>query len=482
VEWLWAPDYWLSRLVFQRGLALVYVAAFLGALFQFRALIGERGLLPAPAYLHSTPVREAPSLFHLRYSDRLFAAVAGTGALVSVSHLVGVWDGAPLGLHMAGWALLWLLYVSIVNIGQTWYAFGWELLLCEAGFLAIFLGNDRAAPPTLILLALIWVLFRLEFGAGLIKMRGDACWRDLTCLYYHHETQPMPGPLSWYFHHLPKPLHKAEVAANHVTQLVVPFLLFAPQPVRGGAAVAVLVTQFWLVISGNFAWLNAMAIVIATSALGDRILGTILPVTPPEVSPQPGWLQGAVLAVAALVAVLSYWPARNLVASGQLMNHSFTPIHLVNTYGAFGSVTKVRHEVVIEGTRAERADDPAAEWREYEFKGKPGDVTRRPPQVAPYHLRLDWLMWFAALSRSYSRSWFPVLLDRLLANDQATLTLLRSNPFPDEPPTYVRARFYHYRFTTWAERRETGHWWHRTLVGHYGPPRRLQQVDDLLLP
>ena len=485
VEWLWASDYWLSRLVFQRGLAVVYLVAFLAALNQFRALIGERGLLPAPAYLRATRVRASPSLFHLRYSDRLFAVVAVIGALVSATHLVGLWDGAPLGLHMASWALLWVLYVSIVNIGQTWYAFGWELLLCEAGFLAIFLGNDHATPPTLILLALIWVLFRLEFGAGLIKMRGDTCWRDLTCLYYHHETQPMPGPLSWYFHCLPKSLHKAEAAANHVTQLVVPFLLFAPQPVRGAAAIAVILTQLWLVLSGNFAWLNAMAIVIATSALGNGLVGAVLPVAAPVDTPEPGWFQGAAIIIAGLIAVLSYWPVRNLIGSRQLMNHSFTPIHLVNSYGAFGTVTKVRHEVVIEGTRAERADDPAAGWREYEFKGKPGDVTRRPPQVAPYHLRLDWLMWFAALSRGYGRTWFHTLLDRLLANDRSSLKLLRTNPFPDGPPTHVRARFYHYRFTTWAERRETGHWWHRTLVGEYAPPRRApdrQRVDDARLP
>ncbi|HEX6196898.1 MAG TPA: lipase maturation factor family protein [Jiangellaceae bacterium] len=476
MEWLWAHDYWLSRLVFQRGLAVIYLLAFLGALNQFRALIGERGLLPAPVYIRATPFRDSPSLFQLRYSDRLFAAVAVIGILTSLVHVVGALDGVPLGLYMASWALLWVLYVSIVNIGQTWYAFGWELLLCEAGFLAIFLGNDNAAPPTLILLALIWVLFRLEFGAGLIKLRGDACWRDLTCLYYHHETQPMPGPLSWYFHRLPKVLHRVEVAANHFTQLIVPFLLFAPQPVRGVAAAIVIVTQLWLVASGNFAWLNVVAIVIATSALGDDIIEAMLPVEAPATSPEPGWLLGVTIAISAVIVFLSYWPVRNLIGSRQLMNYSFTPIHLVNTYGAFGSITKVRHEVVIEGTAAGQTDDGATEWREYEFKGKPGDVTRRPPQVAPYHLRLDWMMWFAALSRGYSQRWLPALLDRLLVNDRAMLRLLRTNPFPNEPPVRVRARLYRYRFTTRAERRATGSWWHRTLVGEYAPPRSRTSV------
>src|SRR5690606_7241492 len=135
-----------------------------------------------------------------------------------------------------------------------WYAFGWESLLLEAGFLAIFLGNDSVGPPLLVLLAARWLLFRVEFGAGLIKLRGDPCWRNLTCLYYHHETQPMPGPLSWLFHQLPRPLHRVEAAANHVAQLVVPFGLFAPQPVASVAAGIVIVTQLWLVLSGNFSW------------------------------------------------------------------------------------------------------------------------------------------------------------------------------------------------------------------------------------
>ena len=149
----------------------------------------------------------------------------------------------------------------------AWYGFGWESLLLEAGFLAIFLGNDDTAPPVLVLWLVRWLLFRVEFGAGLIKLRGDPCWRDLTCLYYHHETQPMPGPLSWFFHHLPKPLHRVEVAGNHFAQLVVPFALFAPQPVASVAAAIVIVTQLWLVLSGNFAWLNWITIILAFSAI-----------------------------------------------------------------------------------------------------------------------------------------------------------------------------------------------------------------------
>jgi Lipase maturation factor len=140
----------------------------------------------------------------------------------------------------------------------------------------------------------------------------------------------------------------------------------------------------------------------------------------------------------------------------------------VNTYGAFGSITKERNEIVIEGTADERVTAQTV-WREYEFNGKPGDPMRRPPQVAPYHLRLDWLMWFAAMATPAEHSWFTPLLARLLDGDRATLSLLRTNPFPDRPPRYIRARYYRYRFTTPQERRATGAWWHRELIGEYFP-------------
>jgi hypothetical protein len=420
--------------------------------------------------------RRAPSIFHWRYSDGLFAAAAWAGIAISAVTLAGLTERAPLPVTMLAWLVLWALYLSIVNVGQIWYGFGWESLLCETGFLAVFLGNADTAPPVLILYLLRWLLFRLEFGAGLIKLRGDGCWRDLTCLYFHHETQPMPGPLSWHFHHLPRPLHKVEVLANHATQLVVPFALFAPQPVAGAAAGVVIVTQLWLVISGNFSWLNWTAIVLGLAVLPGRFLAGVLPISPPsEAGARPLWFVGVVVAVAAAVVVLSYRPARNLVSRRQLMNASFNRWLLVNTYGAFGSVSRVRREVVIEGTDADEIGADTT-WREYEFKGKPGDVRRLPRQYAPYHLRLDWLMWFVGISPSYAAGWFEPFVVKLLENDTPTLKLLRHNPFPDVPPTFIRARTYRYRFTSRRERRDTGAWWARTPAGEFLPPVRLADV------
>ena len=466
---LWAEHYWLGRFVLQRGLALVYLIAFTVALNQFRPLLGEHGLLPAPRFIARTTMRAAPTLFRWRYSDRLLVVVAWGGIALATAAALTLPERAPEPVGMLVWFAMWVLYLSIMNVGQIFYGFGWESLLLEAGFLAIFLGPSRWAPPVMILWLVRWLLFRLEFGAGLIKMRGDRCWRDLTCLYHHHETQPMPNALSRWFHLLPKPLHRIEVLGNHFAQLVAPFGLFAPQPVAGIAAGIMIVTQLYLVVSGNFSWLNWITIVLAFSVLDDRWLRAIFRVTPVHHVAGPVWFAVVVLAVGALVVVLSYWPVKNMLSPMQAMNASFNPLHLVNTYGAFGSVTRERDEVIVEG----RLDDEIGaetQWREYEFKGKPGAVRRRPPQVAPYHLRLDWLMWFAGLSPAYAQTWFMPFLSKLLENDRATLKLLRMNPFPKQPPRAVRATLYRYRFATRAERRETGAYWVRTYMGEYVPP------------
>jgi hypothetical protein len=480
--WFSAPEYWLGRLVLERGVAAIYLIAFVAAAVQFRALIGEHGMLPVPRFLARQSFWRTPSLFHLRYSDGLFAGVSWLGAAVSAAIVAGVADLAPLWAAMLMWLTLWVLYLSIVNVGQVWYGFGWESLLLETGFLMIFLGNDRVAPPMLTLWMARLLLFRVEFGAGLIKMRGDPCWRDLTCLYYHHETQPMPGPLSWFFHHLPRPLHRVEVAGNHFAQLIVPFGLFAPQPVASAAGGIVVITQLWLVASGNFAWLNWVTIVLAFSAIDDASIATLIPLPAHPAWPAPPlWFAGPVIAFAAAVLFMSYWPMRNMLSSRQRMNVSFNSFHLVNTYGAFGSIGRVRHEVVIEGTDEERLS-PRTAWKEYGFKGKPGAPRRLPRQWAPYHLRLDWLMWFAAISPGYAQPWLTPLLRRLLRNDPATLRLLRHNPFPDAPPRYVRAQLYEYRFTTWAELRRNRAWWHRSLIGGYVRPMALPPAERLESP
>ena len=477
MDWLAAPDYWLTRFVFERAIGAIYLVAFLATVNQFRPLLGERGLLPAPDFIGAIPFRASPTLFHLiGYSDRKLLVIAWAGIVLSVVATTGLFDGVGYPVpfvSMLTFALLWLFYLSIVNIGQTFYSFGWESLLLEAGFLTIFLGPATTTPQFSLIVLMRWLLFRVEFGAGLIKMRGDRCWRDLTCLYYHHETQPMPNPLSWYFHHLPKRLHRMEVLGNHFAQLVVPWFLFFPQPIATLAGLVVVVTQSCLVVSGNFAWLNFITIALAISAFDNAALGRLFPLAPYGAQDTPGWYLAIVLAVTALILFLSYRPARNLLSRRQIMNASFDPFHIVGTYGAFGSVTKERYEIVIEGTD-QVILTPSTTWREYEFKAKPGDVRRRPPQYAPYHLRLDWLMWFAAMSSPMYHPWFVPLVVKLLEADPPTLRLLRTDPFAGARPRFVRATLYLYRFTTPRERRESRAWWVRSRVDEYLRPVALR--------
>jgi hypothetical protein len=477
MAWFDATEYELARQVLERGIAAVYLVAFLSTIAQFRMLLGENGLQPAPTFIRRMGARLSPTLFRRRYSDRLLLTVAGVGAVVAAALVAGLVQLAPSWATMAAFLLVWLLYLSIVDIGQTFYSFGWETLLLEAGFAAAFLGSNDQAPPWVMIVFFRWLVFRLEFGAGMIKIRGDRSWRDLTALYYHHETQPMPGPLSWFFHHLPRWAHRVEVLGNHFAQLIVPFFLFAPQPVASIAAGIVILTQLWLVASGNFAWLNVLTIVLAFAAVSDPVAHVVIPAMPAHTdhAVTPIWFFVVICVVGLLLLALSWQPLRNLFSRRQLMNASFNRWHLVNAYGAFGSVTKERYEVVIEAT--DSTDRATAVWREYEFKGKPGDPHRLPRQFAPYHLRLDWLMWFLALG-SRGEDWFYPLLQKLLEADPATLRMLRSAPFGSERPAMVRASLYLYRFSSWKQLRHDHVWWVRERVAELvrpvtlSPPRR----------
>jgi hypothetical protein len=476
----WFGEFELTRLVLQRGLGAVYFVAFLNVVFEFRALLGERGLLPVPAYLQHVTFAEAPSIFQLRYSDRIASVVGWVGLLLSALAVTGVSDSGPLWLSVTVWGLLYVLYLSIVNVGQTFYGFGWESMLLEAGFFAVFLGPRALAPSLIPVLALRWMLFRVELGAGLIKLRGDPVWRDLTALYYHYETQPLPNPLSAYFHHLPEAFQRASVAFSHFIQLVVPFGLLGPDWMAAAAGCLLIVHQLLLIVSGNYAWLNWLTVVLGCSALNDRVLRVILSGPAVPNSPRPWLFDWVLYALAAATLLMSIKPTLNLLSKRQAMNQTYNPLHLVGSYGAFGSVTRERYEVILEGTLDEAISETTS-FQEYAFKGKPGAPQRWPRQWAPYHLRLDWLMWFLPFRAVVTRRgvstrgypvWFMRLVRSLLNADPATLGLLHSSPFGEQQPSYVRASFYRYELSTRSERKQTGRYWKRSYVGEYLEPVR----------
>jgi hypothetical protein len=461
-------EYWITRLLLERSLGVICLIAFLVALNQFRPLVGERGLLPVPLYIKRVPFYQTPSLFYWFPRDAVFAACAWIGILLSLLVISGIASRFSTWLSIAIWAAIYILYLSFVNVGQDFYAFGWESILLEACFYAMFLGSARVAPNQIPIWLFRWLLFRIMFGAGLIKWRGDPCWRDLTCLNYYYETQPMPNPLSWLFHWQPEWTHKAGVAFNHFVELIVPFGYFAPQPVRGIAGVLTIIFQLSIMMSGNLSWLNLLTLILAFATLDAKFIPSAVRMAPVGLEHPSRGFDIACYSIGAAIAVLSIQPVLNMISAGQVMNTNYNPLHLAGTYGAFGSITRPRYEVIVEGT-SDSVILPNTRWLEYQFKGKPGDVNYRPPQIAPYHLRLDWLMWFAALGTYRDQPWFVNFLAKLLQNERAVLSLLRANPFPNEPPHYVRARLYEYHFTTPEEHRRTGAWWTRTLTGAYFP-------------
>lgn len=464
---LWETEsYFWARFLFQRGLALCYLLAFTVALRQFPGLIGRDGLLPVKKYIRGVSFRQKPSIFHWDPSDRAMKTAAFTGILLSIIALTGISEVHGGALSALNWALLYVLYLSFVNVGQIFWSYGWESMLLEAGFFAIFLGSFETATPFLLILLLRWMLFRVEFGAGLIKMRGDRCWRDLTCMDFHHETQPMVNPLSWYFHNAPEIYHRLETAFNHFVQLIVPFFYFAPQPfasIAGGLTVS---TQLYLMLSGNYSWLNLLTIVLGFSTLSDGFLNSLLELPAASTSPIGTVHLGAVLLVSLSTVALSYYPVKNMLSKRQKMNAGFNRLNIANTYGAFGSVTKTRYQIVIEGTTEEDPDEN--DWEEYEFYGQPVDVSETPPQIAPYHLRLDWQLWFSAMRPKPQRPWFNSFMRKLAEEEEDVLKLLRK-PF-DEPVEKVRAKRYSYEFTSPEEREETGDTWKREELGVFYPP------------
>ena len=476
-------SYWLTRFVILRLLGLVYFVAFLSLALQVLPLIGSSGLLPAGSFLARVGAQfgsrldaflEFPSLFWIDASDRFLVSLAWAGAAMALVVLLGFANAILL-------TLLWALYLSFVFIGQDWYGYGWEIQLLETGFLAIFLCPlldprpfPRRPPPAPVIWLFRWLIFRIMLGAGLIKIRGDACWRDLTCLYYHYETQPIPNPLSRALHFMPRWFHKLGVLYNHLCELVAPWFAFAPRPARHIAGGLMLAFQVILILSGNLSFLNWLTIVPILACFDDSLLRRVLPRLLVEAAgraaagARPSRPQHvAVAALVAVVAALSVYPVRNLLSSRQAMNTSFNRLSLVNAYGAFGSVGKNRLQIVFEGSGDPVVSERAV-WKPYEYKCQPGDPKRRPCVVSPYHYRLDWQIWFAAMSTANRYPWTLHLVWKLLHDDAGALSLLGSNPFPDAPPRYVRAVLYRYEFAPPGN--PQGVWWNRLALGLWLPP------------
>ena len=478
------PTYFVARNIFLRALGLIYLIAFVSLWLQVDGLIGAKGISPVAEFLPAA--REAigsqapvllPTLCWFNSSDAFLHFLCGGGALVSVLLIAGL---APV----ISLAFLFVCYLSLTIAGQTFLSFQWDILLLEAGFLALFFApwiprlTRKINPPLsrvgLLLLKLL--LFKLMLMSGVVKLTsGDDSWWNLTALDYHYWTQPLPTTPGWWAQQGPEWLKHFSTAFVLGVECVAPFFIWAPRRLRHVACAFFIALQILIALTGNYCFFNLLTIALCLLLVDDAHAGTHLRLPALAGSVRNSlsvrgiqdWPAIAILVVTLpLNAMLIFsafkpqaeWP-RPIVALYGVVE----PFRVVNGYGLFRVMTKSRSEIILEGS----AD--GIDWLPYEFKWKPGDVKRAPGWVAPHQPRLDWQMWFAALGTYRNNPWFVHLIERLLRNGPEVVQLLGHNPFPDRPPRYIRSKTYDYQFTTRAERRETGAWWKREERGEYLP-------------
>ncbi len=519
------PHYSLVRWVFLRGLGLVYLCAFLSLGTQIMGLVGHNGILPAAQWTQYVRAQfdqmnagadryfELPTLCWFSASDGFLRFLCGAGVALSI---LVVFDVAPALCLF----LLWLIYLSLATVCQEFLGFQWDNLLLETGLLAVFFAPlhllprfRNAAPPSRIVLWLLrWLLFRLMFESGVVKLTShDPAWWNLRALNYHYETQPLPTWIGWYAHQLPASVQTICVAVMFIIELAVPFLIFAPRRPRFVGFGLLVLLQVLIFLTGNYCFFNLLTLGLCLLLLDDALLLKLIPAKwrprmaeaaipappselAPKARPRRGWplwltvpfalaiLSISVPQVFYQAGLLRSWPAeietvsvwidpsgllRWVVRAGhrgyETASGWIEPFRSVNPYGLFSVMTTSRMEIIIEGSKDGQA------WLPYEFKYKPGDVTRRPRFIAPHQPRLDWQMWFAALGSARQNPWLVNCCIRLLQGSPEVLGLLERNPFPGAPPKYIRAELYEYHFTNFAERRAGGAWWRRELQGDYLP-------------
>jgi hypothetical protein len=440
--------------LFLRLLGVVYLMAFASLWLQIHGLVGSQGILP---------LEERDLALHL---------VCAAGVLLASLLLFDIVPALVL-------AALFGLYLWLVDAGQFFLLFQWDSLLLETGFLAIFLaplgwrGRASDEPRLIAVWLLRWLLFRLLFSSGVVKLAsGDPTWRSLTALRYHYETQPLPTWVGFWVHQLPGWFQTASCLLMFAVELAVPCLIFAPRRLRVASFVPLVGLQLLIAATGNYGFFNLLTVALCFLLLDDIALPARWrrPSARPESSPRRAWPLWVVIPVAVPILVLSvvlltsrlglvrHWP-RPVIA----LYRALAPFGIVNSYGLFAVMTTERPEIVLEGS------DDGSTWRAYEFRWKPGDPRRAPAFVAPRQPRLDWQMWFAALGSCEENPWVLQLLTRIQAGSPAVLGLLASNPFPDRPPRHVRAVLYDYRFTDVATHRKDGTWWRRERKALYCP-------------
>ena len=491
-QWIWGgsletPTWFLTRRVFLFLLSLIYLVAFLSLWTQIEGLVGQKGILPVESFLKDVQAHRGsdrfwnwPTLFWLHAGDGFLQAIC----LLGVGASLCVMANRAVGLALL---LMWGFYLSLFNVAQPFLGFQWDTLLLETGFLALFLvpwrrnkGTTGEPPPSpLVLFLFRFLLFRVVFTSGLVKIISqDPTWNDFTALYYHYETQPLPTWIGWYAHQLPHGFQEFSVACVFIIQLGVVFLIFGPRRIRYIGCAVLVFHEVLIFLTGNYCFFNLLTLALCLLLLDDAVFSRWLPgkgnwkfsgqkKTELVSVWKRRFFTGIRVGVLGICIMLYVVPL--LVTSGNYPSifvaiaNAIRPLHLFNSYGLFAVMTTSRPEIIILGS------DDRENWFPYEFKWKPGIVTNKPEFVAPHQPRLDWQMWFAALSNYERNPWLIQFMIRLLQGSRPVIELLGSNPFPDSPPKYLQALVYDYRFSDTETRNRDGSWWNRKLLRPYTP-------------
>lgn len=484
-RWFWGssmqtPTWFLTRRVFLFLLGLVYILAFGSLWIQIEGLVGEAGILPAELYLKGAETHwgaqrfwQVPTLFWLNAGNEFLYTVCLLGAGASLMVMVN---------FFTGWALLmaWIFYLSIFNVAQPFLGFQWDTLLLETGFLSLFLvswrGNinePESSPSWFIIFLLRLLLFRVVFSSGVVKLLSqDPTWADLTALYYHYETQPLPTWVGWYTHQLPQGFQEFSVVCVFVIQLGVVFLIFGPRRIRYIGCAALVFFDVLIILTGNYGFFNLLTIALCLLLLDDSVFSRWLSTKGEKSKVSVFVIQKKSLLKVGLLGVCIMLYAVPLLTTNHpsiyvYISKAIRPFHIFNSYGLFAVMTTSRPEIIILGS------DDRENWFPYEFKWKPGNVEKKPKFVAPHQPRLDWQMWFAALSNYERNPWLIQFMTRLLQGSPVVIALLENNPFPDTPPRYLQAVTYEYQFTNSEIRNRDNSWWTRKLLRPYTPILRL---------
>jgi len=488
------PTYSWARRWFLRTLGVIYLIAFVSLWVQVDGLIGSDGISPINQFLPAVHEQLGDHAYSLLptlcwfNSSNAFLHFLCAGGVVSLLLLIA--GLVPVVSLIA----LFVFYLSLTIAGQTFLSFQWDILLLETGFLAIFLAPWQTWPKrgreppvsraALFLLKLL--LFKLMVMSGVVKLTsGDDSWgwlnhsfhwSALTALDYHYWSQPLPTVFGWWADKSPEWFKHFSVAFCLAVEIVASFFIWAPRRPRLIAAGLIVFLQIAIAVTGNYCFFNLLTFALCLLLIDDAAIGRKYATVTDRRYNYSLPMYGAIAVIIISVPINAWlifaafkpdasWPRPLAAVYGRV-----EAFRIVNGYGLFRIMTKDRAEIVIEGS----AD--GIDWLPYEFKWKPGDVKRAPGWCAPHQPRLDWQMWFAVLGTPQQNPWFGGLVVRLLEGSRDVSRLLAHNPFPDQPPRYIRASFYRYRFTTVEEHRQSGAWWTRQELGEYLPTVSLDQL------